>query len=180
MTGKYERIIALSTHLIRLEVQKGGPRWKATDLARISRTSRSRIYELLGRNKSEMRRNAVIFLLEELYSLSAERLEFDKTQGRLAGLKRSRELVRSVPELLAFYFRNRDGNDELGIVIRACEKRFLERVSTDLKLTNSIDLLFIRTMIHGISLAPFLADAEVEALAKKMAEIAKKCFLPAP
>jgi hypothetical protein len=177
VTEKYDRIIALSTYLIRLEIQKGSLRWKATELARCGRISRSRLYEILGKNKSDMRRNALVFLLEELYSLSPERIKFDQVNGRLAGLIRSRELVRYAPELLAFYFRNRDKKDELGGVIRSHEKRFLERISIDLKIVDPADLLFIRTMIHGISVAPFLNIEEVGLLANRMAEVAKMCFV---
>lgn len=173
---KYERVIALSAHVIRLDVQRGGLKWKVTELAKTSRVARSWIYEVLGKNKTEMRKNALKFMLEELYSLSPERTQMDRSTGRLPGLIRSRQLVRTVPEALAFYFRHRDEQTELGALIRQYEKRFLERVAADLKISDPTDLLFIRTMIHGISVAPFIDNAQAAMLAGKLAHVARSGF----
>jgi len=170
MTPKYEKVLALATHVIRLDTQLGHLRWKVTDLSRHSRTPRSRVYELLGRNKPEMLKTALQALLEELYGISAERLEYDKT-NRFQGLVRSRQIVMQAPELLGFYFRHRGRRDEIGELIRKNEDRFLKHLATSRGIKDEATLIFVRTVIHGISLAPFLDEAQVSRIIKKLAEI---------
>src|SRR4051812_10202060 len=97
-TGKYKRVLALSTEVIRQEVLCGSLRWKVTELSRASRTARSRIYELLGKSKPEILRNSLKIVLEEIYGLSAERQEFDKGNNQFQGFVRSRDIVMQCPE----------------------------------------------------------------------------------
>lgn len=171
MKSKYKNLVALSTHLIRLEVIRGPDRWRVTELSRSSRFARSRIYEVLGKNKTEMLENALAAVLDELYGLSPERVEFELSQGVVQGFHRSRQLVMDHPELLAFYFRNRRRQDKVGEIIRTKEKKYLEKVTNRTPNNDATYILFVRTMIHGISLAPFLEDSDIEPLLKMLSSI---------
>lgn len=173
MSTKYEKLIALSIQVIRQDVLHGHLRWKVTELSRTSHFSRSRIYELLGASKPMILRNALVILLEEMYGLSAERQEFDKKHSQFEGFLVSREMVITHPELLAFYFRNRNRKDEIGEIMRTNEKRFLKRVEEKTGLKDPALVLFIRTFIHGVSLAPFLDDRDVSALMRQLSKVVR-------
>lgn len=162
MTRKYERIIKLSSHVLRKEITDGHLKWKVTSLARASGISRTHIYEMLGHSKPEILKNALRFSLEEIYGLSPEREEMRKTMSPIGGILRSRKLVIETPELLAFYFRYRNRPDEIGQMIRHYEKKYLELVSRQTGVIDKGNLLYIRTIIHGVSVAPYLNDSEVE------------------
>ncbi len=162
MSKKYSRIIALSIQLIRKDVMQGHLKWKVTDLARTCKISRSQIYELLGKSKSEILNNALKILLEEIYGLSPERVALRDSESHLAGVIRSRKIVIDAPELLSFYFRHRTREDQIGQTIRHNEKKYLDLVQKQTGLQDKNQLLYFRTVIHGISVAPYLTDTEVE------------------
>ena len=162
MSKKYNRLISLSIQLIRMDVMQGHLKWKVTDLARVCKYSRSQIYELLGNSKADILNNALKALLEEIYGLSPERVALRETESHLAGVIRSRKIVIEAPELLSFYFRHRTRNDQIGQTIRHYEKKYLELVKKQTNIEDKGFLLYVRTVIHGISVAPYLSDAEVE------------------
>lgn len=153
---------------------KGHLKWKVTDLSRSAKISRSRIYELLGRNKSDILKNALILLLEEMYGLSAERQEFERTHSEFEGFMASRQMVMQAPELLSFYFRNRDRKDDIGEIIRTREAQFLKIVARKNDVKDPLNQLFVRTVIHGVSLAPFLSDDQVSACMRKLSLLIKE------
>ena len=174
MAKKYSRIINLSIQLIRKDVMLGHLKWKVTDLARVCKISRSQIYELLGNSKTTILNNALKILLEEIYGLSPERVALRETESHLAGLIRSRKIVIDAPELLSFYFRHRTREDQVGQTIRHYEKKYLELVQKQTGLKDRSQLLYFRTVIHGISVAPYLSDAEVENCLNQMFEALKR------
>lgn len=162
MSKKYNRIISLSIQLIRMDIMQGHLKWKVTDLARVCKYPRSQIYELLGSTKPAILNNALKTLLEEIYGLSAERVALRESESHLIGVIQSRKIVMDAPELLSFYFRHRTREDQIGQTIRYYEKKYLELVQKQTKIQDKKLLLYIRTVIHGISVAPYLSDAEVE------------------
>ena len=174
MNSKYEKTLRLSAQLIRLDVLHGHLGWKVTDLSRVSKVARSVIYETLGANKKAMLHFALKMVLEELYGLSIERQKAHQDLSGFDAFMRSRALVNSFPELLSFYFRGRDRKDEIGKMIQSYEKKYLAAVSQQTGVTDPSDLLFVRTVIHGVSLAPFLSDSEVRQCMTKLFELIKK------
>lgn len=162
MGNKHNRIISLSIQLIRMDVVQGHLKWKVTDLARVCKYPRSQIYELLGSNKAMILNNALKTLLEEIYGLSVARVAARESESVLAGVIRSRKIVIDAPELLSFYFRHRTRDDQIGQTIKYYEKKYIELVQKQTKIKDKKMLLYIRTIIHGISVAPYLSDAEVE------------------
>ncbi len=148
---KSQRTIALSIQIIRLEILFGHLKWKITHLARGRLASRSRIYELMGPNKSTMVVNALSVLLNELYNLGGLENPSSGKQSDYRALMKSRKMVLGGPELLAFYFCHRNGDNEIGNLIREREKKVTERVAKSTGLENLHDILFVRTFIHGLS-----------------------------
>lgn len=160
--NKQKKLIDLCAVVIRQDVLQGHLKWKVTDIARKSRVPRSRIYEVLGAGKEAMLKNALSLLLAEIYGLSPERRQQRAIGGPLDGIFASRAIVSETPELLSFYFRHRDRANEIGAVIRQFEKEYLGLVAEQTGLKDPDLLLFIRTAIHGISVAPFLSKRDVQ------------------
>ena len=121
-----------------------------------------------------MLKTALIHVLEELYSLSPERNELRKKSGPFETLLKSRQLVIDNPELLAFYFRHRKTPDVIGKTIQDFEMKYLAAVSEQTGLKNPANLLFVRTIIHGISVAPFLSDSQVKDCLVKLEAIIRQ------
>ena len=161
---KCEKLVIVCAHVVRQDALKGHLRWKVTDLSRAAGVSRSRIYELLGRNKKEILINALRLLIDDLYGRTPERQELHKSIGRFAGVMRSRKIVLEFPELVTFSYLNRARRDEIGMMLRKAEEDYMELLSNQTGVSDQRKLLFMRTMIHGISQAPFLTDAQVEML----------------
>jgi len=146
---------------IRLELKHGHLKWKVTDLSRAAKISRSQIYEKLGSNKTSILKTSLTLILDELYGFAPEHRDFCKTHGEFQGLLRSRQVVFDSPELLSFYFLHRNNTSDYGALIREKETQFLNFVAQKNQITNDTALLFIRTFIHGVSVAPFLNDEQV-------------------
>lgn len=144
--------------LLRLDVKAGHLKWKVTDLSRQSKTSRSRVYEILGSSKKSMLLTALKFVLEDIYGLSDERMKMP--QGKWEGILHSRQSVMQFPELLSFYFRQREKKDEAGSLIKTYEEKYLQLVAEQTGVTDPQALLFLRTIIHGIGVAPYLTDKQ--------------------
>ena len=174
MKSKYSRILSLSVQVIRFDTNYGRLKWKVTDLARYTKMSRSRIYEVLGQKKSVMLENSLSILLDDLYGLSTEKRLVASTKERFHCFMQSRKTVIDHPELLSFYFQNRNAKDRIGQIIREKEKLFLEWIFESTGIKNPTDLLLVRTTIHGISLAPFIDEDTALKLMSRMTEILKK------
>lgn len=161
---KYERLLSLSVQVIKQDAIKGHLRWKVTDVSRSTGLSRSRIYEILGNNKKQILLNALSFILDDLYGKTPERQELHRTHGPLEGVIRSRNIVLAHPELVTFSYKNRLRSDEVGELLRNAEKDYLKLLSKQTGVKDPKILLFMRTMIHGISQAPFITDTQVKDL----------------
>lgn len=161
MHRKYSQIVKLSMHVLRKDVLQGHLSWKVTELSRTAKVPRSRIYELLGRDKKSMLLNALKTTLEEIYGLSAERLEFNKTHSHMEAILLSRQFVVDMPELFVFYFRHRSREDEVGAMIREYELKYTQFLGARTGIVDPEKLMLARIFIHGISTASFLTDEQV-------------------
>lgn len=168
--SKYDKLVSLSAQVIRQDSVKGHLRWKVTELARTSGVARSRIYELLGTNKKQILVTALKIVLDDLYGRSPERQEFNRKHGKFAGVLKSRKTVLATPELLTFSYRNRHRTDEIGKLLRNAEQDYMDLLSAQTGVKDKRKLLFMRTMIHGISQAPFITDEEVKILLEDVAK----------
>ena len=171
MCSKYLRTLELAVHVIRLDLKYGYLKWKVTDLSRTVAIARSQIYEKLGKNKNEILMASLSLILDELYGFSPEHRQYSKTNGEFQGLLRSRQTVISSPELLSFYFLHRNSENDIGSLIREKENRFLKLVGEKNNVKNEKMILFIRTIIHGVSVAPFLNDKQVADCMKILSDL---------
>lgn len=172
--SKYDKLVNLSVHVVRQDVIKGHLRWKVTEVARVSGVARSRIYEFLGKNKKQILLTALKILLNDLYGRSPERQEFHRKHGRLSGVLKSRKIVLATPELIAFSYRNRHRPDDIGKLLRKAEQEYMDLLAAQTGVKDKRKLLFMRTMIHGISQAPFITDEEVKLLLEDVANYPEK------
>ncbi len=149
---------------------KGRLKWKVTDVSRKCRLARSFIYESLGADKNEMLKNSLEFILLEIYGMSQDHKDYVKENSEYHGLVRCREVLMGTPELLTFYFKNRNAQDELGALIRKLENEFLENIGEKNHIKDPATLFFVRTLIHGVTLAPFLGPTEVSHVMRLLKE----------
>jgi hypothetical protein len=161
MDEKHSRIIKIATEIVKKDLLKGHLKWQVAEIARTCKIYRTQIYELLGKNKNEILHNSLIVLLEEIYGLSLERIKNRDSESTATGIIQSRKIVMEAPELLSFYFRHRAVDGLLGDTIRLYEKRYLSLVQQQTGIHDPKLLLYVRTIIHGISVAPYLTETEV-------------------
>lgn len=171
MNKKYEKILRITSEVIRQEVVNKNLSWKITEVAQICQVSRSYIYGLLGQSKELILKNSLQILIEEIYGISQERRALEKnTEIDYAQVfLKSRSLVIDCPELLSFYFRQRAKTGDLSEIIQRNEKKYLQSVGKRFNLQGE-KLLFIRTIIHGISVAPYLSNEEALICLKQLME----------
>ncbi len=165
---KYERLINLSVQIVKEDAKRGHMKWKVTDVSRVTGLARSRIYELFGNNKKTILLNALSFILDDLYGRTPERKELHRTEGKLAGIIKSREIVMAHPELVTFSYKHRNRSDEIGQLLRKAEQDYLDLVSEQTGVKDPRTLLFMRTLIHGVSQAPFLNDNQVQEMLEEL------------
>lgn len=168
---KYERIVFLSCYILKQDLLQGHLKWKVTEISKSTRIARSLIYEFLGKNKKSILLSALECAMQEIYGLSQERMALRQNEDSMAGILRSRRLVMEAPELLSFYFKYRDRQNEVGKMIQSYEKKYLQLVAQQTGLKDPDRLIFIRTIIHGISVAPFLSEAQVKSCLLSMQKL---------
>ncbi len=171
--AKYSTLLSLSTEIIRQDALKGRLKWKVTDISRKCRLARSFIYESLGADKNEMLKNSLDFILKDVFGLSKYHSEFVKAHGEYQGFIRCREVMMNTPEILTFYYMNRGLQNELGAMIRKYEAEFLELVRVKNNIEDPATLYFVRSLIHGVTFAPYLDASEVSMSMRLLSDFLK-------
>ena len=157
--------------ILRLDATKGHLKWTVVDVAKATSRSRVWLYDNFGKNKTAMLDTALHLYLEDFYGLSPERQEYLKQHGHLASLWRSKENLEKYPEIMIFYFTQRNRSTKIGERIRHSESRYEQILSTRLNIKGKEDLILARVFFHGLATALYMNREESEIAYKKFLQL---------
>lgn len=154
------KFLRLAMLLIYQEVNQGHLKWKVTALSRMSQMSRSRIYEVFGDGKKRMLLCAVKMILDEICGNEESKQNKFKTGFAVDSILKIRKFLADTPELLAFYFCNRQRNDEVGVMIREYEKKAPEMLLQGTDSENEPNQTLLHFALCGIAVNPILSELD--------------------
>lgn len=161
-TARYDRFIQLAIIVIKHDFNHGHLKWKVTEVTRLSRISRSRIYEPLGNTKKKMVMCALGMICDEIFEISSYENEPCQLRSGSGPIIRAKKMILDSPELLAFYFCNRTRTCEIGSLIREYENRFRAAMDGQTNAENKSKVNCFVAIMFGLTLTPFFTDLDVQ------------------
>lgn len=156
-----------------LDIQKGHLKWTYTELSKRSEISRTLIYYYFGKEKVNILKEACILFGDELAGKGEERTNAWKEQRIDIGLNKTRDLFKSYPSILPFYFLYRSQENEIGEIIREYEK---EAFSKRKKFFPNLSESQIRVMFAyhlGLVSFPYLNHEDVHEASERLKDLFK-------
>jgi AcrR family transcriptional regulator len=159
----YYRI--LNTALV-LELRYGHLKWKTSQLARLSKVSRPLIYYYFGKSKEAVINEAISFFGTEFSGATQNRRQMWKDGKVVQTLEENREILKSIPALMPFYFTNRGQNTTVGENIRKQEESFRKKIKEFFPQLTAEQREFLFACIWGLVFAPELPQKSLQELDK--------------
>lgn len=114
-----------------METVKPHLKWSLSDVSKHSGVTRSLIYYYLGKEKDQILREAVLFMLELFFNISGERKL--GIQDRMTMIL---ETTKEMPHIFLFYVSERIKDTEYGQTIREAESKLISYLEEQLQLSN--------------------------------------------
>lgn len=160
-TDKNEIYWKILNAAIALDIKKGHLKWSITDIAAISKISRTLIYYYFGKSKENILLEAIKLFGQELSGHTVARTESWATGDLASTFCASRKLLAQVPCIRIFYFLRRDESTLLGNAILDFEKSFKQKIATFFPMLSADEVEGMFALFLGIVWAPELSDTAV-------------------
>jgi AcrR family transcriptional regulator len=160
-TDKNEIYWKILNAAIALDIKKGHLKWSITDIASISKISRTLIYYYFGKSKENILLEAIQLFGQELSGNTNSRTEAWLAGDLASTFCSSRKILLQVPGIRVFYFLRRNEPTVLGEAILNFEKNFKQKIATFFPLLSTEDVDGLFALFLGIVWSPELSDEAV-------------------
>jgi len=151
--------------VLNLDVVKGHLKWKVSEVARVSKVTRTSLYYHLGRNKLQILKSCVELAAREFYGLSPKRIQMLRDGRVQECVRMSQDLCQKYPEFMVFYFRWRMKKSPMQATLIELENVYRKKLSSVFPHLSPIELVAVHALLQGLISSPFLTrEAFNEAL----------------
>ena len=161
--SKDENYWAIFEAVIRLDFQKGPMAWKISDVARVSKVSRTLIYYYFGNSKDHIMQTAIDFLGEEYFGLSDARKSLWQEGKLLDSLLDTRKMCQRAPFVHFFYMTRRHIDSPIGEKLREFEVRFRQKISQFFPKSEQDEIEALAAVLFGLVASPGVTESGVRA-----------------
>lgn len=149
--------------VIELEMTKGHLKWRMSDLARVSRVTRSLLYYYFGKDTREILHQAVTYYIMVFLEFRVERMEKIKRGEVLDLIAVARKRLRKNPYFLQFYAKHRLEETDVSPLFRKAEKHYYENLKETLSPKWRSLARILWALIFGLAVQPSVSDDDLKA-----------------
>ncbi|MEA9356035.1 TetR/AcrR family transcriptional regulator [Bacteriovorax sp. PP10] len=160
-TDKNEIYWKILNAAIALDIKKGHLKWSITNIATISKVSRTLIYYYFGKSKENILLEAIKLFGQELSGNTATRTTAWAAGDLASTFCASRALLARAPDIRVFYFLRRNEQTILGSAILDFEESFKQKISSFFPGLSHTEVDALFALFLGIVWAPELSDDAV-------------------
>lgn len=146
---------------LELDFRKGHLKWTMSELSRKSGITRSLIYYHFGRSKTDILREAIAVIGEEIIATGPDRVALWRDGKWAETVRLSREVAMQAPHLCNFYLLHRDRPTEIGQAIQSLEKTYLKKLQRLFPELPAAGTKALFAFFFGICFAPHVDDETV-------------------
>jgi AcrR family transcriptional regulator len=154
--NKSDKIWQAINTVFKFEVSRGHLKWKITDVARVSKLSRTLIYYYLGKTKKEIFKNCLERVADDFYGLSESRMELVRAGKYQTCVNMTQQMFQKNPEFIIFYFRWRMTKSPIQESLIEIERRYQKKLSGILPHLEKDQIVAFHAIVQGLVSAPFM------------------------
>jgi hypothetical protein len=174
VSSKDENYWKVLDSVVRLEVVRGHLQWKISDVSRLSGVQRTLIYYYFGKSKEGILTTALKTIGDEVFGLSAERLELWR-QGKIReSVMASRQILQRAPHISEFYFHWRHQDSELKQELVKLEKRYITKLKSTFPHLTETDLKAIFVVFFATVNSADLSDAVIDRILSQVTKLSAR------
>jgi len=156
-----------------LEVQKGHLLWKVSDIARVTKVTRSLIYYYFGKSKQEIVQVALKVVGEEFFGLSPNRLDLWKKGNFSQSVLETRKQIEKAPHVFVFYLNWRNRESELKKQLVQLENRYLSKLMESFKGITIEEARALFAIFLGLVSTPLIQEQDIEVACTAISTVLK-------
>lgn len=157
-----------------LDFKKGHLKWTMSELSRKSGITRSLIYYHFGRSKSNILREAIMVIGEEVVATDPKRMAMWRDGKWADSVRVSREIAVHSPTLCNFYLLHRDRPTEIGAVIRDLETNYVRKLQKLFPEFPPAGIKALNAFFFGIVFSPNVDEETVEIAVQSLKKLTRR------
>ena len=163
---KTEKTIHFAHIVLKHDLLHGHLNWTIAGVAKEADYSRAWVYKQFSSTKSEILLSSLKLALDHQLVVSSEKEKKISEEGAVSVFMETRKSIAQYPEASMFVFKYYFSDTIYGETIRAYDKKYSEGLVRRHKLETKFQERFLRSLIHGIAVGPFLNQSDYISMAE--------------